>query len=233
MGFAPLPRAKWLQTIFFNIVAICFSSAINLLSLYCATQARLHTTPAGLPLLGYNSSASAVCAVFLFVQVYFVASIRSARPQLQFPAIVYSIFVNVSLTYGPFFPTMDVAMAFIKRLLITFLTGFGLAAGVSLLVFPVNCRLPVFKIMDAYLRAARAVLRAQESYIKGLQNENYFGEADAKADAVAGDSKSKKHGPQSIPQSRQADALKRAVDALVAMHVRARYLLRFFVFHNR
>jgi hypothetical protein len=97
LGFCIMPRGKFLQNMVLNIIAICFAAALNLLALYCAIQARINTTPPGQP-PGYNSSASAVCALWLIVQVYFINVLRAARPQLQFPAILCSIFVIVSLT---------------------------------------------------------------------------------------------------------------------------------------
>ncbi|KAK3116009.1 hypothetical protein LTR53_004069 [Teratosphaeriaceae sp. CCFEE 6253] len=100
LGFAIMPRGKFLQTTVLNLMATCLAAAVNLLALYTVTQARAHTTPPGQPLQGYNSSASAVCAVWLCVQLYFVNVVRIARPQFQFPAIIYSIFVSVSCTYG-------------------------------------------------------------------------------------------------------------------------------------
>lgn len=83
-----------------NILAVCLSAAVNLLALYCAVQARKNTTPFGTPLsAAYNSSASVVCALWLAFQVYLISVVRVLRPQLQFPAIIYSIFVIVSLSW--------------------------------------------------------------------------------------------------------------------------------------
>lgn len=98
LGFCIMPRGKFIQTMTYNVISICLASAVNLLALYCAVQARINTTPAGEPPTGYNSSASAVCAVWLIVQVYIINVVRASRPQYQFPAIVSSIFCIVSLT---------------------------------------------------------------------------------------------------------------------------------------
>ena len=73
-----------------NVIAICLAASINLLALYTVTQARANTTLAGQPLQGYNSSASAVCAIWLMVQVYAVNVLRATGPTFQFPAILYS-----------------------------------------------------------------------------------------------------------------------------------------------
>lgn len=85
-----------------NVLAVCVGAAFCLLSLYCGIKARQNTTPAGSPPTGYNSSASAVLAVWLFFQTYMANVLRSALPQFQFPVIIYSIFLVVSLTYGTY-----------------------------------------------------------------------------------------------------------------------------------
>ncbi|KAK4547039.1 hypothetical protein LTR36_001260 [Oleoguttula mirabilis] len=170
LGFAVMPRGKFIQTMSLNILSTGLAASINLLALYCVTQARLHTTAPGHPLQGYNSSASAVCAVWLVVQIYFVNCLRAARPQFQFPAIIYSIFVLVSLTYGTQFPTMAYAISFMERLLEAFLTGFGLATGVHFLVFPTSSRMVVFKEMTGYLMCLNGMLKAQTAYMSSLES---------------------------------------------------------------
>lgn len=96
-----MPRGKFIQTMTLNILAVCIAAAVQLLALYCAIRARSNTTgpqaaaaeqQAGRPL--YNSSASAVCAIWLFFQTYVINAVRAARPQYNFPCIIYSIFIN-------------------------------------------------------------------------------------------------------------------------------------------
>lgn len=104
LGFCIMPRGKFIQTMSLNVVAICLAAAINLFALYTITQARIHTTPPPVPgapqptSVPYNSSASAVCAIWLLVQTYFVNTLKVARPQYNFPCILYSIFLIVSST---------------------------------------------------------------------------------------------------------------------------------------
>lgn len=145
LGFAILPRAKFMQTMLLNIIATCFATAMNLLMMYCAVKAREHTTArstAGTPASAaqaytYNSSASAVSGIWLFFQTYFVNVMRAKyAPNLQFPSIVYTIFVVVAATSAPQFSTMTQSITFSKRLLEVFLTGFALATGVSLFILP-------------------------------------------------------------------------------------------------
>lgn len=52
LGMAILPRGVFIQTMTMNVLAICVAASINLLALYCAVQARIHTTPAGVPPIG-------------------------------------------------------------------------------------------------------------------------------------------------------------------------------------
>ena len=184
LSFAILPRSKFIQTMLLNVIAICFGAAILLLALYCSVQARAHTTlvrspssngpSPGASVVPYNSSASAVCAIWLFFNIYVVNTLRASRPQLQFPVIAYSIFVNVGLTYGPSFPNMAVGISFAKRLLEAFLTGFAIAAAVSLFVFPVTVRMGVLKQAAGFIRAVQNTLQAQNSYLQTLEKKDTF-----------------------------------------------------------
>ncbi|KAK0315294.1 hypothetical protein LTR82_012621 [Friedmanniomyces endolithicus] len=169
LGFAILPRGKFLQTMSLNILATGLAAAVNLLALYCITQARLHTTPAGQPLSGYNSSASVVCAVWLCVQIFSVNALRAARPQFQFPAIIYSIFASVTCTTAVQFPNMAAAVSFMQKLLEAFLTGFALATGTNLFIFPTSARSVVFKEMTGYLMCLSGMLKAQTAYMQSME----------------------------------------------------------------
>lgn len=170
LAFCIMPRGKFIQTLILNTLSICLAAAVNLLALFCAIKAREHTTPAGRPPTGYNSSASAVLAIWLIVQTYCINSLRAARPQFQFPAIVYSIFVSVAMTYGTQFPTMAYAINFMERLMEAFFTGFAIAAGVSLFIIPVSSRLVVFKQMTGYLLTLGAVVQAQTAYMQSIED---------------------------------------------------------------
>jgi hypothetical protein len=80
-----LPRAKFIQSLFFNMVASGLAAAFGTLVVYTAIKARIHTTPAKKPgtttsnlnpsitasitSVPYNSSASTVSAVWFFFLV--------------------------------------------------------------------------------------------------------------------------------------------------------------------
>ncbi|CAK4030632.1 hypothetical protein DOTSEDRAFT_68258 [Lecanosticta acicola] len=169
LGMCIMPRGKFLQSMLLNIIGIGIGASVNLLALYCGIQARLHTTAPGAPPTGYNSSQSAVLAVWLFVQTYLTNALRARLPQFQFPVILYSIFTIVSLTYGTQFPSMTYAVSFMERLLEGFLTGFGLATAVALFFVPVSSRTVVFKEMSGYLNVLGGMLKGQGAYLASLE----------------------------------------------------------------
>ena len=226
LSFPILPRSKFIQTMLLNIIAICFGAAITLLAIYCSVQARAHTTPVrspssngpspGASLVEYNSSASAVCAIWLFFNIYFANTLRASRPQLQFPVIVYSIFVNVGLTYAPSFPTMTAGIAFAKRLLEAFLTGFAIASGVSFFIFPLTVRMGFLKQASGFISAVQNTLHAQNSYLQTLEKEDMFGKPPGIKDDHTNDKsgnthKATKSGAMLSPEH---ERLKAAIGAL-------------------
>ncbi|KAI9671357.1 MAG: hypothetical protein M1831_004266 [Alyxoria varia] len=174
LGFPIIPRAKFVQTILLDVIAVCLGSAWALLAIYTAVQARLNTTAPGESSLGFNSSASAVCATWLFFQIYLVNALRSARPQLQFPAIIFSIFVDIAMVYAPRFPNMDTGISFILQLMKAFLTGLALSVGVAFVVLPITSRQSSFGTITAELNAFRASWKAYMVYVKAFEKDNLF-----------------------------------------------------------
>ena len=184
LSFAILPRSKFIQTMLFNIIGVCIGAAVALLEIYCSVQARAHTSPSvkatgngpspGAAVTTYNSSASAVSAIWLFFNIYVVNTLRASRPQLQFPVIIYSIFANVASVYAPNFPTMAAGISFAKRLLEAFLTGFGIATGVSLLIFPMSVRMTFFKQSAGFIAAVQSTLKIQIAYLQTLEKKDMF-----------------------------------------------------------
>lgn len=224
LSFAIMPRAKFIQTMTFNVIGVCIGSAMALLQIYCAVQAKIHTTlpqpkpTGGAPTPGaqvasYNSSASAVCAIWLFFNIYVVNLLRASRPQLQFPVIIYSIFTNVASTYAPQFSTMEQGTAFARQLLEAFLSGFGIAAIVSFLVFPVTSRKVIFKQAAGYIGALQGALKAQSAYLQSLESTDVLG---SPGQEDTGNSHTKKATkPTPLPE---AAALKAAVRAVEELH---------------
>ncbi|KAL2357495.1 hypothetical protein BJ546DRAFT_964334 [Cryomyces antarcticus] len=227
LGFAIMPRAKFLQTILLNILATCFAVSIALLAIWTSVQARKHTTPsvitsgtggagtAGTPAPdaqtgGYNSSASAVCGIWLFFQIYLVNTLRAKYVQFTFPGIIWSIFANVSMIYGPQFTTMAQGISFAQKLLEAFLTGFAIATGVSLFIIPMTSREVVFKEMTGYVMALRGPLKASTKYLRSLEQVDMFTPPTLDGEADNAEQK-KKRRPE-------AEALKTAVAGIAALH---------------
>lgn len=117
-----------------------------LLGIWSSLQARLHTSAP--PHQGYNSSQSTVCAIWLIFTIWFVNTFKAKVPALQFPVIIFSIVTIVAFAYGPIFTTVAAMNAFVKELLIAFLTAFGIATGVNLFIIPVSSRAVVFSEFD-------------------------------------------------------------------------------------
>lgn len=236
LSFGIMPRAKFVQTMLFNIIGICIGFCITLLSIFCSVQARAHTSPPlstgpksssggpspGASVAPYNSSASAVCAVWLFFNIYISNTLRASRPQLQFPVIMYSIFANVASTYAPQFATMAQGITFSRRLIEAFLTGFAIAIGVSFLVFPLTSRTVVLKTMTGYIKALSGALKAQSNYLQSLEDRNAFGYPPQLEDqARPGKEESPRpHDPEafSLESTPEAKALKAAVAIVAEMY---------------
>lgn len=172
-----MPRAKFLQNLLFNVLATCVGAALSLLAIWTGIQARNHTQPPGTPATAFNSSQAAVSGIWLFFEIYLINTLKSARPAVfTFPGILTSIFAVVSMTYSPSFPTIAAGESFARRLLLAFITGFGIAAGVSLFVFPVSSRKVVMKEMTGYVMSIRGLLKAEMSYLHSLETVDMFRE---------------------------------------------------------
>ncbi|TVY38822.1 Uncharacterized protein LSUB1_G004247 [Lachnellula subtilissima] len=215
-----MPRAKYFQTITLNLIGICIGASIALLGIWSGVQARKHTTPVG-SIAAYNSSQSAVCAIWLFANIYFVNALRAKMPALNLPVIMYSIFTNVAFTYGPLFPTMGAGISLVKRLLEAFSTAFAIATAVHLFIIPISSRTVVFKEFTGYLGAVRGVMKAQTAYLQSLESSDMFADAADEDERAEGngkkhknDKKEKAHPAQTSP----AKDLKGAVSGLLALH---------------
>lgn len=236
LSFSVMPRAKFVQTMLFNIIGITVGFCITLLCIYCSVQARAHTTShtpsgpssssggpsPGAAVASYNSSASAVCALWLFFNIYVANMFRASRPQLQFPVIMYSIYANVSSTYAPQFATMAQGIVFARRLLETFMTGFAIAGAVLLLVFPVTSREIVFRTTTTFIGALRNALKAQLTYLESLEDKETLGGSSAPQEqtrhAVEGHKDSSGEKLQLPKLTPQVSQLKAAMAILGELH---------------
>ena len=165
------------------------AGAVGILAVYCVVQARLHTIPRGpapapsaagggtksLVATPYNPSSSTVAGVWLFFLIYTVNTTKTIFPALQVPGIIFSIFIVVTMTYAPLFPTMAAGLSFMRTLLTAFSIGFAIATSVSLVIFPVTCRTLVFKEMTGYFALVRDTLKAQSAYLQSLEQRHELG----------------------------------------------------------
>lgn len=172
-----LPRGKFMMNLFLHLVAVTFGSAISMLALWSAVQARENpTTPVSQPSLArtYNSSQSAVCAIWLFACIWFGNTVRAKLPAFNLPVIVFSILVNVSATFGPFQTTTLAARAFVQQLLTAMLLAFALAFAVNILIFPVSSRVVVFKEFAGGIGLLRQLASRQKAYLISLESDDMF-----------------------------------------------------------
>lgn len=211
LGLALLPRGKFLQNLVLNVFAVCLGSAIAMLALWSSIQARAHTTPAGQPLIDpatgeptYNSSQSAVLAVWLFANIWFVNVIRAKFPAFAIPVILYSILVNVASTFGTRMPTVAVAERFIKELITAMLTGLALATGVNLLVLPVSSRMVVFKEFAGAVGLLRKALQLQKKYLVGLEELDMFAVVTHQATVEAREARKSRKGKRKSKKAESA-----------------------------
>ncbi|KAH8812045.1 hypothetical protein F5884DRAFT_820070 [Xylogone sp. PMI_703] len=180
-----------------------------MLGLWSGIKAREHTTPPGVRAL-YNSSQAAVCAIWLFANIYFVNTIRAKVAALQFPVMLYSIFTNVAFTYGPIFTSTDTAKGFVKQLLEAFLTAFGLATAVNLFIIPITSRTVVFKEMTGYMAGIRQMMKNEAVYLQSLEKSDMFAPLEQRKTKDT-----KKPGSSLSPE---AQALKGSVASVIALH---------------
>ncbi|KAF3770583.1 hypothetical protein M406DRAFT_245783 [Cryphonectria parasitica EP155] len=182
LSLAPLPRGKFLQNMVLNLLSMSAGAGMGILVTWSSVQARLHTsnlleleqyieTYGRAP---YNASQSAVCGVWLFFNIWAVNIFRAKFPAFNLPVIIYSIFINISSTFGPQFPTVKTAESFIRELLIAMLIGLGVGAGCSLFVFPISTRQIVVKQMGGVLGLFKKAITLEKEYLQGLEKADMF-----------------------------------------------------------
>ncbi|EXJ78639.1 hypothetical protein A1O1_09040 [Capronia coronata CBS 617.96] len=184
-----LPRAKYVQGLTNSLIAICLAAAMGLLAIQCAVAARQHghthsaSTTTGssgsTQSTDYSAAASVTACVWLFFNLYMTNTIRALRPQLFPTSIQYNIFTVVLSTYAPTFPNMTAGMDFVQRLLKVFLTGYALAAGVSLFLIPISSRMISYKQMAGIMNLMKDCLSIHAAYLHGItRHEEMIGRVD-------------------------------------------------------
>ncbi|PKX97326.1 uncharacterized protein P174DRAFT_418298 [Aspergillus novofumigatus IBT 16806] len=221
LGFAIMPRAKFIQMMLLDVLAVCVATAFALLMMFCSVKARENTQSAADaasisssdPTANeYNSSASAVSGVLLFFQIYLVHSFRAHYQQFQFPVIIYAIIANITSSYAPRLPTMAAGIALVRTLLEACLIGLGICTGVSLFLFPVTSRHIVFKEMASYIGGLRVGLKAHTKYFESLERDDMFGRAETYDETV------EKFSKKGKVYSPEAEAIRTAIQKITDLH---------------
>jgi hypothetical protein len=179
LAVAILPRDRFVQNLILDLLAICVGSAMSLLVLWSSIQARIHTSPptsqtTTVALPPYNSSQSAVCAAWLFANIWFANLVRAKLPSFSLPMVIYSIFINNTTTSGPKFATIQGAEAFVKEQLLAMLLGMALATGVSLFILPFSSRMIVIGELRGLICLLRKAAGLQEEYLATLAGDDIF-----------------------------------------------------------
>ena len=179
-----MPRGKFLQTLFLNVLALSVGAALGLLILYSGVQARINTSG---PLTAeelaaykatsrppYNSSQSAVLAIWLAFSIWLINMLRAKLPAFSLPSIVFSILINVACTTGPSLTTMVQAESLIKRIYIAMLTAMAISAGVSLFFIPVSSRKILMAQFNGSIGLMRKSVKLQRAYLRGLERDDMY-----------------------------------------------------------
>jgi hypothetical protein len=178
LALAILPRGKFMMNLVLCILAVCVGSTLSMLALWSGVQARLNTTPKQnsrpAETLAYNSSQSAVCALWLFFSIWLGNTVRAKLPSFNLPIIIGSILINISATYGPLMRTTAAAEAFVKQLFTAMLTALVIALGVNVLVFPASSRLVVFKEFAGAIGLLKKTVSLQKKYLVRLESDDMF-----------------------------------------------------------
>lgn len=110
----------------------------------------------------------------------------------------------------------------LTELLTGFLTAFGLATGVHLIIVPMSCRQVVFKSLEGYFGAIRGALKAQTAYLQSLESSDMFTPIDITDESDTKKKTKNNDGKKKTPhtQTPQAEALKAAIEGLKGLHGR-------------
>ena len=119
------------------------------------------------------------------------------------------------MTYAPQFSTMAQAQQFLLHILEAYLTAFGIATGVSLLVFPLTSRHLVGNDIESFIAAFRSALQANMTYLNSLEDSDMFA---AQRTNTAG---------QKPPRSPEAEEFNKKIQALAGIQGRLNMNLSF------
>jgi Putative ER transporter, 6TM, N-terminal len=180
------PRGKFVHFLIQGLVMVCFGAASSVLMVFCCVKARQHTSSAeelaqiaasgstDILSVPYNTAASVVAAVWLFLQTYIVNTLRGKDPQLGIPVTMHCMLFFVAATEAPDYTSVSASFAFVQRLLLAMLAGIGLATATHFLIFPDTSRDAVRKMMREYIRVLQDALRVHASYFEAMEQVDMF-----------------------------------------------------------
>lgn len=87
--------------------------------------------------------------------------------ELQDPMVAFSIFASVTITRAGTFVDLSEGLEFVSRLLKSFMIGFAIATGVSLLIYPLTSRGDMFHDIKGYAASVEKVLQSQIAFVQG------------------------------------------------------------------
>lgn len=221
LGLVVLPRGKFIQNMVLNILCACVGSAMAMLITWSGVQARLHSSNlaemaqyiAENGSAPYNASQSAVCGVWLFFNIWLANVVRAKYPTFNLPMIIYSIFVNIASTFGPEFPTVASAEAFVRELIIGIFIGLGIATGCSLFIFPISTRQIVVKQMAGVLGLFKKTIALEKQYLQGLERDDMFNIEVTETSAGETKDDKKSSAPKLTEEQKTAMALRGTITA--------------------
>ncbi|KFZ19176.1 hypothetical protein V501_00789 [Pseudogymnoascus sp. VKM F-4519 (FW-2642)] len=230
------PQARFIQNLLVASLLVCLAAAISLLAMWCAVKARENTTHiskealANGPVTGaqvspsYNAAASANMGIWLFFEVWLINTFRAYRPQYFLPSIIFSIFINVTGTYGTLFVTMKQVEALVSRLLQTFFAGFGISASVSLVIVPFSSRTIISMLVTEELHGLKSILEVQGQYMLSLPMREWYG---TKSSTTYARSANKSWFSTRAKPWPEADALKKVTADVTELQVKVQSELRY------
>ncbi|RFU35559.1 hypothetical protein B7463_g752, partial [Scytalidium lignicola] len=164
-----MPRARFIQNFLVTCLLICLAAALSLFAMWCSIKARQNTTHipkeviANGPVPGaavspFNAASSVNMAIWFFFWVWLANTFRAYRPQYFLPSIVFSVFINATVT----------------RLLESFFAGFGISFATSIFVLPFSSRALVSMLMKEELHGFKKVFKAHTQYILSLPTRDWY-----------------------------------------------------------
>ncbi|EWZ86355.1 hypothetical protein BFJ63_vAg13883 [Fusarium oxysporum f. sp. narcissi] len=167
-----LPRAKLLELTFGICSLTAIAIPLAMLATWSGLQARFHTDPNGLH--AYNSSQSAITAIWLTFHIWVSNSIQARFPALLIPTILYNIFMIVQFTSCSVFTTWKECWDLIYLTVRCYYTGIAISFFSGLFFYPTTCRTEIFEVQEKYFHCTQRALSESINYLTQLSTTPTF-----------------------------------------------------------